>query len=80
MEMPRGNRIKASELAGRLATLDVDEGIRIENAGRKMFVNKNASGVFVVQSGSNFQYLDSARQVRIAIKSMFRGKYSVWAY
>ena len=80
MEMPRGNRIKASELAGRLATLDVDEGIRIENAGRKMFVNKNASGVFVLQSGNEFLYLDSAKQVLSAMKSKFRGKYTVWAY
>ncbi len=78
--MPRGTRIRAGELAGRLAALDIDEGIRIENAGHKMFVNKNASGVFVVQYGSDFQYLESARQVVSAIKSRFGSKYTVWMY
>lgn len=80
MQMPRGNRIKESELVDRLATLDVDEGIRIEGAGRKMFVNKNASGVFVLQFGNEFLYLDSAKQVLSSMKSKFRGKYTVWAY
>lgn len=77
--MPRGTRIKAGELAGRLAALDIDEGIRIEGAGGKMFVNRNASGAFVVQLGGDFQYLGSARQVTGLIKSRF-GKYSAWAY
>jgi hypothetical protein len=80
MQMHRGNRIKPSELVEKLATLDVDEGIRIESAGRQMFVNKNASGVFVLQFGSEFLYLDSAKQVLSAIKSKFRAKYTVWAY
>ena len=78
--MPRGTRIKAGELAGRLAALDIDEGIRIEGAGgSKMFVNRNASGILVVQLGNDFQYLGSARQVTSLIKSRFR-KYSAWGY
>lgn len=80
MQMPLGNQIKASELASRLETLDVDEGIRVEGAEGKMFVNKNASGVFVMQSGSEFQHLDSARHVLCAIKSKLGSKYSAWAY
>ncbi len=80
LHMPRGTRIRAGELASRLAALDIDEGIRIENAGDKMFVNRNASGVFVVQYGSDFQYLESARQVVNAIKAKFRSKYALWVY
>ncbi len=78
--MPRGTRLKAGELVGRLATLDIDEGVRIEGAAGKMFVNRNSSGVFVVQYGNDFQYLDSARQVLSAIKSRFNDKYVAWAY
>jgi hypothetical protein len=79
--MPRGTRIRAVELTNRLAALDIDEGIRIEDAGDdKMFVNKNASGAFVVQHGSDFQYLESARHVASAIKSRFGSKYTVWVY
>ena len=33
--MPRGTRIRAGELAGRLGALDIDEGIRIEGVGGK---------------------------------------------
>ncbi len=77
--MPRGTRIRAGELAGRLGALDNDEGIRIEGVGGKMFVNRNASGIFVVQLGNDFQDLGSAGQVTCLIKSRF-GKYSAWAY
>ena len=80
LQMPRGSRIKAGELAGRLAALDIDEGIRIENGADKMFVNRNASGVFIVQSGSEFQYIESAKQVANAIKSKFGTKYTLWIY
>jgi hypothetical protein len=78
--MPRGTRIKAGELADRLAALDIDEGIRIEKAGGKMFVNRNASGIFVVQFGSDFQYLGSAKQVISLIKSRFGRRCTAWAY
>jgi len=76
----RGTRIKAAELAGKLAALDIDEGIRIEKAGIKMFVNKNASGIFVVQFGDDFQYLDSGKRVINLIKSKFGIIYKIWAY
>lgn len=80
MHMPRGSRIKTGDLADRLAALDIDEGIRIENVGGKMFVNRNASGTFVVQFGSDFQYLDSEKQVISLIKSKFGKKCAAWAY
>lgn len=78
--MPRGTKIKTGELADRLAALDIDEGIRIENAGGKMFVNRNSSGTFVVQFGNDFQYLGSAKQVTCLIKSKFGNKWAAWAY
>jgi hypothetical protein len=61
LQMPRGTWIRAGKLTGRLAALEIDEGISIENAGDKMFVNRNASGVFIVQHGSDFEYLKSAK-------------------
>lgn len=78
--MPRGTRIEADELADRLAALDIDEGILIENVGVKMFINRNASGIFVVQFGDDFKYLGSAKQVLSLIKSKFGRKCAAWAY
>ena len=78
--MPRGTRIKAGELADRMAALDIDEGIRIEKAGGKMFVTRNASGIFVVQFCSDFQCLSSAKQVISLIKSKFGKRCTAWAY
>jgi hypothetical protein len=78
--MPRGTLFRAGELAGRLEALDIDEGIRIENAGDKMFINRNASGVFVVQHGNDFQYLNSAKHVVKTTKSRFGSNYTVWVY
>jgi hypothetical protein len=80
LQMPSGTRIRAGELASRLAALDIDEGIRVQNAGDKMFINKNASGVFVVQCGSDFQFLESAKQVVKTIKSRLGSKYTLWVY
>jgi hypothetical protein len=79
--MPRGTRIKTSELAERLAALDVDEGIRIEHASNKIFINKNSSDTFVVQLGdSDFRYLQSARQVVSLVNSTFGNKGTAWIY
>jgi hypothetical protein len=80
--MPRGARIKISELAKRLAALDIDEGIRVEHADKKMFVNKNSSGTFMVQFGdsSDFRYLQSARQVISLVNSTFDKKGTAWTY
>jgi len=80
--MPRGVRIRTSELAARLAALDVDEGIRVEHAGSKIFVNKNSSGAFVVQLGDSgdFRYLQSLNQVKSLVNSTFGKKGVVWVY
>ncbi len=74
--MPAASRIRLSQLPERLKLLDIDEGLRIEFADRKMFVNKNLSGLFVVQfDNQECQYLDSAKILRLARKSS-----QIWAY
>ncbi|HEX2614243.1 MAG TPA: hypothetical protein VHL10_02015 [Nitrososphaera sp.] len=80
--MPRGARIKMSELSKTLAALDIDEGIRVEHAGSKMFINKNSSGTFVVQfdDSSDFRYLQSARQVIGLVNSTLGSKGAAWIY
>jgi len=66
--VPGGIKIKHAELKSRLDNLDIDEGIRIENKGKKFFINRRASGDYVVQDGNEFHYLDNARQVIAVIK------------
>lgn len=82
--MPRGTRVKAGELAGRLAALDIDEGVRIERAsgGIKMFINRSPSGVFIVQfdDSKDFQYLASAKQVAALVRAKFRSRFVAWIY
>lgn len=81
--MSRGIRIKASELAARLAVLDIDEGIKIEHGDSKVFINRNSSGIFIVQfsDSRDFRYLQSVRQVTSLINSTFGKKgTTVWIY
>lgn len=82
--MPRGTRVKAGELAGRLAALDIDEGVRIERAsgGIKMFINRSPSGVFIVQfdDSKDFQYLASAKQVAALVRAKFGSRFVAWIY
>lgn len=82
--MPRGTRVKAGELAGRLAALDIDEGVRIERAssGIKMFINRSPSGVFIVQfdDSKDFQYLASAKQVAALVRAKFGNRFVAWIY
>lgn len=79
--MPAGTRIKQGSLGDAMSSLDIDEGIRIELAGKKMFVNRGSSGIFVVQINDDFYYLDSAVQViKLAGKVFFGRKYSAWIY
>lgn len=82
--MPRGTRVKVGELAGRLAALDIDEGVRIERAsgGIKMFINRSPSGVFIVQfdDSKDFQYLASAKQVTALVRAKFGNRFVAWIY
>jgi hypothetical protein len=78
--MPVGAKIRRGSLERVLSSLDLDEGVRIESAGKKMFVNKSASGVFVVQVGNEFYYLDSTSQVAKLVDRVFGKEYEAYAY
>ena len=86
---------EVERLAKKLQTLDIDEGIRIQGSaiqGKKIFVNKNASGIFVVQVAVNNQkssaiydnndikYFDSAEQVIELVNSQFDSIFTVIEY
>jgi hypothetical protein len=77
--MPAGTKVNPGDLAKKLESLDIDEGIRIESGGKKLFVNRSPSGTFVIQSGNEFHYLETATQVTRFIRSTFKN-YSAWAY
>ena len=80
--MPRGTKIKMNELTEKIAALDIDEGIRIVHGNDKIFINKNWSGIFVVQldDSDDFRYFDSANQVTTLVKSKFGMKGTAWLY
>jgi hypothetical protein len=84
---------KSKRLIKKLLALDIDEGIRIEESsiqGKKMFVNKNASGIFVVQlviknkscdyDSKDVIYFDSAEEVVKFINLTFQSRYSIMEY
>jgi hypothetical protein len=91
----KGKKGKADRLAKKLQTLDIDEGVRIEESSiqaKKIFVNKNASGIFVVQLAVNNQkssaiydnndikYFDSPEQVIEFVNSQFDSRFTVIEY
>jgi hypothetical protein len=82
---------KSKRLIKKLLTLDIDEGVRIESPiqGKKMFVNKNASGIFVVQLviknkscdyDKDVRYFDSVEQVLEFVNLTFQMPYSIVEY
>jgi hypothetical protein len=81
-------QIKERDLLKRLASLDLDEGIRIEGQSQtpKIFINRNASGNFVVQfvdsmnSLNNIKYLYSPAEVMKFVKSTFDKNFSICLY
>lgn len=91
--MMKENR-KSNQLAKKLLTLDIDEGIRIESSiqRKRIFVNKNASDVFVVQlvvdSNNNssdydnnyVRYFDSTDEVIEFVNSHFQNRYTIVEY
>ena len=94
--MPWGKAITQSQLDSKLLTLDIDEGIRIERkaapAGAKgkksktpfvvdkMFVNRRASGTYVIQHGEKFYYLQNPQEVKAIINEKFAAPFVIWAY
>ena len=83
---------KSKRLIKKLLTLDIDEGVRIECSiqRKKMFVNKNASGIFVVQlviknkscdyDNKDIRYFDSAEQVVEFVNLTFQSRFSIVEY
>ena len=83
---------REKELAEKLISLDLDEGIRIEQQypRKKLFINRNACGNFVTQfvdkeknensEINNIQYLSSEAEVLDFIKSRFKENFSVSTY
>jgi hypothetical protein len=91
--MMKENR-KSNQLAKKLLTLDIDEGIRIESSiqRKRIFVNKNASDVFVVQlvvdrnnnssdyDNNDIRYFDSTDEVIEFVNSHFQNRYTIVEY
>lgn len=83
---------KEKELTKKLASLDLDEGIRIEHPDqhKKLFINRNACGDYVVESvnkdnnqgnGINeIQYFSSNSDVVDFVRSIFSKNFFVSLY
>jgi hypothetical protein len=94
--LKHANRTKSkskhdAELYEKLLTLDVDEGLRIQSSLKReqIFINRNASGLFVVQlspgskrvnADDNIHYFDSAKKVVTFVKSIFKETFSIFEY
>lgn len=79
---------KSEKLANKLLTLDIDEGIRIEssNQEKKIFINKTASGIFVVELitrnavNNDIRYFDFVKDVVKFVKSSFNKRFLISYY
>jgi hypothetical protein len=81
---------KSKELANKLLTLDIDEGIRIESSTqeKKIFINRNALGIFVVQlttnnkanDDNNIRYFGFVNEVVQFVKSSFKKHFLIVEY
>jgi hypothetical protein len=91
--LKRSRILKPRELPHVLKSLEVDEGIRVEepDAGLRMFVSKSHSGLFAIElvdrlasngvsDGSNIQYLNSVNDVLLYIRSNFKNEPSYYLY
>lgn len=83
--MSRGTAFQPGELEFKLKILDIDEGIRVEAASDgkvdKLFINRRASGEYVIQHFDNFFYTFKRAEVRKIIMSTLPGsKITFWAY
>jgi hypothetical protein len=83
---------KEKELAKKLISLDLDEGIRIEQSSQrvKLFINRNACGNFVAQfvdqeknpnsEINDILYFSSDIEVLEFVKSRFNKNFSISLY
>jgi hypothetical protein len=82
-------RSKEKKLVKELISLDLDEGIRIEQQPEhnKLFMNRNACGNFVAEfvdktknEYSKIQYFSSDTEVLEFVKSRFNKNFSISLY
>jgi hypothetical protein len=90
--MVYSNKVRTRNLTSTLLSLDTDEGLRIESSvrGIRLFINRSASGTFVLQfcnkkddkenRNNNFVYFNSVEEVVKLIKMKFGRNFSVWSY
>jgi hypothetical protein len=83
---------REKDLAEKLISLDLDEGIRIEQQypRKKLFINRNVCGNFVTQfvdkeknensEINNIQYFSSDGEVLEFVKSRFNKNFSISLY
>jgi hypothetical protein len=83
---------REKELAKKLISLDLDEGIRIEQQPqpKKLFINRNACGKFVAEfvnktkdlntEVDDIQYFSSDSEVLKFVKSVFGKNFSISLY
>jgi hypothetical protein len=90
ISMGVGRLLDRKNLMQELKSLDLDEGIRMESRpeDKKIFVNRNVNGIFVIQvtdfdgrgKDDEISYHDSPSEVIKVAKRNFKGKFSAWQY
>jgi len=77
--------LNIKDLESHLDSLDLDDGVRIVDSKKKMFINKTNADEFVLQikveNGSeNIYYYRSASKVMRMVNTTFNGKFSISIY
>ncbi len=83
MRLEKNLNIK--DLESHLDSLDLDDGVRIVDSKKKMFINKTNADEFVLQikvenSSENIYYFRSASKVMRMVNTTFNGKFSISIY
>jgi hypothetical protein len=78
-------KLNVKELESHLDSLDLDEGVRIDDSKKKMFINKTNADEFVLQikvenGNEDIYYCESASKVMRMVNATFNGKYSISIY
>jgi len=78
-------KLNIKDLESHLDSLDLDDGVRIDDSKKKMFINKTNADEFILQikmqNGSeNIYYYRSASNVMRMVNTTFNGKFSISIY
>lgn len=78
-------KLNIKDLESHLDSLDLDDGVRIDDSKKKMFINKTNADEFILQikmqNGSeNIYYYRSASKVMRMVNTTFNGKFSISIY